>query len=76
MKNKVQIKEYKVGDYILGVPVRLKDIMNPTKIKINVSELTGEYMYFPGKYSFWQDTELTSEELRVIADKIDELNEE
>jgi hypothetical protein len=70
MREKLRLRE--IGKkYTVPCPKRLKDDAESTTIKINFTD--GEYQYTP-ESSWFGDINFTSDELRAIADKLDELN--
>lgn len=64
-KYKVPVPQFKHSSY---------DRIYPSSIKI--AFISGQYQYYPRKYTFFQRTAFTSLELRGIADELDRLNKD
>lgn len=78
MKTKEEkLKLIEISKRVYSVPTPKRMIsMGYTDAKIVIAFTRGEYQYIPRKLTFNKDIGFTSEELRAIADKLDELNSE
>ena len=71
-QEKLRLIEKTKKDYFVETPKRLKDLK---KSLVRLEIKRGEYMFNPRKHTFLVIRRLTSEELRAIADKLEELNQ-
>jgi len=72
-KEKLKRLKESVLDFVVPVPERFSDISSSATIRIKF--VNGEYVYIPRKHTFGRGVILSEDELRMIVDKLEELNE-